>query len=717
MPSSVERSTSTTARDVRQLIALAIAVIVLSLAVVGGLLAFASDAVNHVQAREERDQVRAALERVEARLADDITTASVWDQAYAKLRPGGDVDWVDAEVGTYYAQNRGHHLTLVLDEQDRPFYAFTRGRRTAPATLQAELADVQPLVKQVRALEQQVAGRRAARSPTDPQLAVTAKGIVQIDGELYIAGASTVAPETWDAPRRAGPAVVIVSAERLDGAFLEALRVLLRLDHPRVQLAPSPGLGEIPLVDVSGRRVGSVAWRPKEPGLEAIREAGAPLAVGLVILLLAGAGLGLRIRAVARRLAENEADLTRSVQALVDARDLAEAANRAKSDFLANISHEIRTPLNGVLGMAQVMERDALSEAQRARLGVIRTSGQGLLTLLDDLLDLAKIETARIELAPAEFDLAAVVAAACDPFQPVAAARDVALQVSLPPDAEGVWLGDGPRLRQIIANLVSNAVKFTRDGDVQVSVERVADVAAERLRITVSDTGVGILEEDLPKLFAKFFQVDSSTTREFSGSGLGLAISRALARLMGGDIAVSSRLGQGTTFTVDLPLARLRAGSLAASEAGPCRTEAVGAGERRARILAAEDNPTNQLVLRAMLEPLEVDLEVVANGQEALEAWRREAFDLILMDVQMPVMDGLAATRHIRHEEPRAGRPRTPIVALTANAMNHQVAEYARNGFDDHVAKPVDASILYSVIARSLAEGAPAAAEDVAAAG
>lgn len=394
-----------------------------------------------------------------------------------------------------------------------------------------------------------------------------------------------------------------------------------------------------------------------------------------------------------RSLQRSSDELQSAMCELVEARDAAEAANTAKSQFLANMSHEIRTPLNAVLGMTQVMAREPLDDAQRERLDVIRTSGQGLLALLNDLLDLSKIEAARLELEAVEFDLGQVVSSACNSFSALADARGLSLQLNVADGAQGVWLGDSTRVRQIVANLVSNAVKFTPEG--AVSVHARAD--SRGLEIEVRDTGVGIPPEKLPLLFEKFSQADASVTRRFGGTGLGLAISRQLAELMGGGITVESVPGQGSAFLVVLPLRRLR-------DCDPVRAVCAASQEvqtvegRAVRILAAEDNATNQLVLRALLEPLEVDVTMVDDGAAAVAAWSAQPFDLVLMDIQMPVMDGVTAMRRIRELERQQGRSRAPIVALTANAMTHQMDTYLEAGMSAHVAKPIEAEQLYATI-------------------
>ena len=382
--------------------------------------------------------------------------------------------------------------------------------------------------------------------------------------------------------------------------------------------------------------------------------------------------------------------------ALVQAKEEAESATRAKSAFLATMSHEIRTPLNGVLGMAQAMAMDEVTDQQRERLDVIRQSGESLLAILNDVLDLSKIEAGKLVLEQAEFDIDELARGAIGAFAATAQAKGLAFELKVGKTAHGVYRGDSVRVRQILYNLVSNALKFTESGGVKVAVGR----KAKRLTIAVTDTGIGVAPEKLASLFQKFEQADASTTRRYGGTGLGLAICRDLAEMMGGAIRGESRLGGGATFIVELPLQRVAAAAAKPeASANPARDPVDGAA---VRVLAAEDNGMNQLVLRTLLEQVGVTPVIVANGREAVEAWAREPWDLILMDVQMPEMDGPTATGVIRARERAEKRPRTPIVALTANAMAHQVSEYLQSGMDDFVAKPIEASQLYAVIQKAL---------------
>jgi len=393
--------------------------------------------------------------------------------------------------------------------------------------------------------------------------------------------------------------------------------------------------------------------------------------------------------------------------ALAEALARAEAANDAKSAFLATMSHEIRTPLNGVLGMVQAMAVDELTPVQRERLGIVRQSGETLLAILNDVLDLSKIEAGRLELETIEFSLAAVAAGCQCAFANVAASKGLSFLFAIDDDAQGVYLGDPTRVRQILYNLLSNAMKFTESGEVSVRLSRLA----ECLVITVKDTGLGMTSDQTDRLFQKFAQADASTTRKFGGTGLGLAIARELAQAMGGDIEARSILGEGATFTVrlGLPWVRRDIQELRAAEAEDAEQDQ--AGFDGLRVLVAEDNEINRLVIKALLQQVGVDPVMVANGRLALDAWAASAWDVILMDVQMPEMDGPSATRWIRARERESGRARTPIVALTANAMTHQVAEYVAAGMDDHVAKPIEAAQLFRALEQALQPAEPTDAQ------
>jgi len=403
-----------------------------------------------------------------------------------------------------------------------------------------------------------------------------------------------------------------------------------------------------------------------------------------------------------RKLNINDQALRRTLDELVEARDAAEAANVLKSQFLANMSHEIRTPLNGVLAMAQIMDMGELGDVQRERLNVVRQSGEALLAILNDVLDLSKIEAGKMELELADLDLADIAKHAEAAYGEMASRKGLKLVVDLHDSAKGRRRGDAGRLRQIASNLLSNAMKFTERGEVRLTLMSEREDGQDMLHMVVSDTGIGIPAEKVPLLFQKFTQVDSSTTRRFGGTGLGLAICRELAGLMGGRIWVESQEGEGSAFHLVAPLPAAEAMSIPISRPTPA-APAGAPGARALRVLAAEDNATNQLVLRTIMQTFGVDLTMVADGRQAVDAWAAGDFDLILMDIQMPVMDGVAATRTIREVEAQTlgkdgARRRIPIIALSANAMTHQVKEYLGVGMDLHVAKPIELSKLHAAL-------------------
>ncbi|HVN00220.1 MAG TPA: ATP-binding protein [Caulobacteraceae bacterium] len=426
--------------------------------------------------------------------------------------------------------------------------------------------------------------------------------------------------------------------------------------------------------------------------------AGRPLTILTAAIAL---GLLCNLFVTARRqLAASRGALHRARAEAQERGVAAEAANEAKSAFLATMSHEIRTPLNGVLGMAQAMAAEKLSAVQRDRLEVIRQSGEALLAILNDVLDLSKIEAGRFELEQVQFDLSDLMKGAHSAFTALANKKGLSFDLRIEEPAKGVYLGDPTRVRQILYNLISNALKFTEHGEVRVTAAK----TGEMLALMVSDTGVGIAPERVGVLFEKFTQADASTTRRYGGTGLGLAICRELAALMGGEISVESKQGEGSTFLVKLPLEQVGEALTPTFAAPPAPSPQVEASLPRIRVLAAEDNTVNQLVLKTLLHQIGVEPMVVENGELALEAWKDSPWDVILMDMQMPVMDGLAATRAIREAEAAMGRVRTPIIALTANAMNHQIQACVAAGMDGHVAKPIEAVRLFAALEAALGE-------------
>nr|WP_272886897.1 ATP-binding protein [Phenylobacterium aquaticum] len=366
-----------------------------------------------------------------------------------------------------------------------------------------------------------------------------------------------------------------------------------------------------------------------------------------------------------------------------------ERANTEKSRFLANMSHELRTPLNGVIAISETLATQQRTSKGQELANLIVSSGRLLEQVLTDILDFSKIETGEIQLAHEPFQMEVIVRRIAELHRASAETKGLTFSWRIAPEAEGAFVGDEVRLTQVLSNLLSNAIKFTETGSVQLDVS----LFEGQVRFAVTDTGIGFNAEVKARLFRRFEQADASIRRRFGGTGLGLAISRSLVEMMGGVIDVDSTPGQGSIFAFLLPLDR--AAQVAAPEAAP---EEESFDISNCRVLLAEDHPTNQKVVQIILQSVGIDPVIVENGALAIERLRHERFDVVLMDMQMPELDGLSATALLREHERAQGLDRTPVVMLTANALDEHVRASHDAGADLHLSKPIRASALIQTL-------------------
>ena len=530
-------------RLIRGIVGAAAVLVLVSILGGAALTVTAARSLDRIEAMDEVEITQRTIQRTLERTERELTSATVWDAAYKAMGWKVDAHWADVDFAAYYHQQFSHDLTFV-ERSGQVIYASRDGKRSTPKALGEFPARAASVIAELT-MDARTA-RREGRISTAGS--VKRSGLMRVDGELYLVAIAATTPETKAAADTySGPPAIVVSARRVDAAYIHELADDLGL-NALVLLSDARGRQpSVTLLDIYGRPVGVLAWDAENPGLALLKGVSPWLAFGFLVLAAAGVILMLRVVEALRKLETGRV-------ALQAAKEEAEAADAAKTRFLANMSHEIRTPLNGVLGMAQVMAADTLSEPQTKRLHILEESGRSLLALLNGIIDIARLESGAVRLRAEIFDLAALVEASCAAFSGAAAAKGLALTVDIAPDLRGRWTGDPMRLRQVLGNLVANAVKFTDEGSVTVRVRPLGQGTGKGLRFEVEDSGMGIAAEHVPDLFKTFSQVDTSLTRAHDGAGLGLSICRELVELMGGTIGVHSSPGRGSSFHFTIPL-------------------------------------------------------------------------------------------------------------------------------------------------------------------
>ncbi len=668
-----------------------------------GLIAISANAVDDIARRSETRLVTRATERVLTKMAEDVASAAIWSDAYFSVGKK-DAEWLQINFGDYYADFMGHEVTIAYDGDGSPFYASRESEPASPADESAFIAATAPLLDVVRA-DSRLRQFDPRGGRTSSFEAVSARqSIIDVGGEFYIVAASTVVPERPEDTTLPGSYGVVVSGSKLSD-FLETLTADLAIEGPHLVTDGAQAEAHVDLISFDGKRLAALAWTPERPGAGVLRNAAPLVIVTAFILVVAAVLLLMRVLRILSALARERRKLSASLVELAASRDAAERANIAKSQFLASMSHEIRTPLNGILGMAQSLgDSRRLDDADARKVGVILSSGETLMTLLNDVLDMSKIEAGKLEVAPIETDVGALVDQVVSLFEPMTREKGLALNVSYQSALGHALILDPVRVQQCISNLVSNAIKFTPAGHVKIDVAVEDSGADGRLVVSVRDTGIGMTPDTIAKLFSNFAQADASTTRTFGGSGLGLAISRRLARMMGGDVTVTSQPGAGSTFV--LAIGAVKGSQLVRSPA-PVIAEVQPAPCAGAKVLIVDDNAINRQVAKLFLASLGLELSEAENGEEALRQLERGSFDLVLLDVHMPVMDGRACIARIRASD--APLKSVPVIALTAEAMSGDREKLLALGMTDYVAKPINRRELIAKVTRHLNANGPAA--------
>ena len=674
----------------RLLAVLAIAAGATIITVVG--LAYSSARlVDQASLQQETLQVSRRIDSTLVKMQNDVRSAAVWNEAHTQSL-AQNTAWLHENIGKYFSDYMSYPVSVVFTPDGKPTYAARDSNSVAVSREAQFIAAVAPMVRAVR--DESITRNSMATDHRAYGFAahVAREGIVLVGGSPYFVAVSNIVPE--DAGHRdANFEDPLVATGQRVSSILPRLSQDLALFRPRLTLEGAEISGPyVALSAPDGAPIGKISWQANRPGGRLLIDA-APALVLVILVALAALFAGMvRIRRLF-------VDLVNHETALDVSRQEAEAANLAKTRFLANMSHELRTPLNGIIAMSEMLHQQQTDLKGREMTRTVVASGRILERVLNDILDVAKIEAIEVEFERVPFDMDRLLLDVAALHRASAEAKGLRMELNILPGAAGTYVGDHVRVSQVISNLLSNAVKFTDHGRVAITARR----CATGLHLVVSDTGQGFDRATSDRLFKRFEQGDSSINRRHGGTGLGLWISRALVRAMGGTIRVRSIIGKGTLFSVHLPLERIQAEGPAVVGVDLGSQARDEDGLNPIRVLVAEDHEVNQRVMMMILDTIGAKVTLAENGALAVEAFKDADFDVILMDIQMPIMDGLVATAKIRELEAISGASRTPIVAVTANAMAADREASLRAGADYHLSKPVRPAALIEALSQLLA--------------
>ena len=612
----------------------------------------------------------------------------------AEIQGKTDFDFVDRELAEFFRANDRAALSADAPRKNEEWITFASdGHRELVETTKAPMRDDRGNLIGVLGISRDITERQAAedevrqlerRITTAFRVAPVAACVTRLtDGKLVDANRQLLSEYNWTREELLGKTTLEAGLWGSEEDRLKMVEAIRR--DGRISNFESIGVGR------DGQR------RPMSLSAEVFEMDGTPHLVVFIADMTEKRQAEAELRLHRDHLEE---EVTRRTLELEQARQAAEQANQAKSIFLANMSHEIRTPMNAIIGLTHLAERQAGNAEQLARLNKVSDAAHHLLAIINQILDISKIEAGKLELSPVDFSLRRVVDNATALIIDRLHSRGLAFNCTLDPEIPLVLYGDPLRLGQILLNFLSNAVKFTERGTISVSVNLLArDSSGLHLRFAVQDSGPGIPPDEQARIFSPFEQADSSATRRFGGTGLGLAIARRLAEMMGGETGLHSETGVGSTFwfTARLEPGHTDAADIALPIPADEAEHLLATAYRRARILLVEDNAINQEVALELLAAVGLNADLAVNGENALKMYAENTYDLILMDMQMPIMDGVTAARQLR-----AGGASLPILAMTANAFGEDRQRCLDAGMNDHVAKPVDPQNLYAALIKWL---------------